>query len=86
MPTVYRANLNPEVGATSVERTCSNCGNLAPFELHYAKEGIGLGVPIVSMFTDKATLARKSYYLVCSICSSAESVSRDAAAGLKRGA
>jgi len=83
MPTIYRARLNPEPGARPVERKCANCGNLAAFELHHSKEGIGIGLPIVSMFTDKATFAKKSYYLVCPICSDGESVSRDTAIGLK---
>lgn len=58
------------------------CGNVGDWELHYTKEGLGIGVPIVSMFTDKAVLAKKTYYLLCPVCSDAEKVSRDAAEGL----
>ena len=84
MPTLYRAQLHLEEKAGSITKTCANCRNTADWQLHFAKEGAGIGVPIVSMFTDKAVLARKKFYLVCPVCSNAESVTRDFAAGLMR--
>jgi len=79
---LYKAKLHREPGAARVAATCANCGNETQFELAYAKEGIGVGVPIVSLFTDKAILAAKTYYLQCPICNAADKISKDVAKGL----
>jgi hypothetical protein len=79
---LYRAKLHRESGAATVATTCGNCGNETCFELAYAKEGLGIGIPVVSWFTDKAVLAAKTYYLQCPICNAADKISKDAAKGL----
>lgn len=82
MATIYRANPHLVPEAATVSRPCLACGNVSDWQLHYTKEGFGVGVPIVSLFTDKAVLAKKTYYLLCPVCSDADPVSRDAAEGL----
>ena len=77
-----RKTLRPVEGATKVPLKCENCNNQVDFELHSAKSGPGLGVPIVLFFTDKYTLAKKSYYLLCSICDNAVQLSRQQAKSL----
>lgn len=76
---MYFANvrLNPVEGARAVLAACSNCSNKVEFRLHYAKEGLGLSVPIAPLFTDKLTWARKTFYLVCPICSAMDKISRE---------
>ena len=66
-------------GSRGVEAQCGNCNNLVIFRLHYAKEGIGLSVPIAPLFTDKLTWAKKSYYLVCPTCSAADKITKEVA-------
>ena len=77
-----RKTLRPVEGATKVPLKCENCNNQVDFELYSAKSGPGLGVPIVLFFTDKYTLAKKSYYLLCSICDDAVQLSRQQAKSL----
>lgn len=79
---IYKARLHRMPGAATVKSTCGNCGNETHFELAFAKQGLGLSVPIVSLFTDKATLAAKTYYLQCPVCNAADKISKDAAKGL----
>jgi hypothetical protein len=77
-----RRTLRPVPGATKVPTRCENCNNQVEYELYSAKTGPGLGVPVVLFFTDKYTLAKKSYYLVCSICDNAVQLSRQQAKSL----
>lgn len=76
---MYFANVRLHLieGARAVEARCSNCSNEVQFQLHYAKEGLGLSVPIAPLFTDKLTWARKTFYLVCPICGAMDKVSRE---------
>jgi hypothetical protein len=62
-----------------------NCGNDAEFVLCSSKHGPGVGVPVVRLFTQKAVLAAKAYYLICPICESAVKVEREQAKLLKAG-
>jgi len=83
---IYKAGLVVEQGSRTVARHCPNCNNDAEFVLCSAKTGPGIGVPIVSLFTQKAVLAKKSYYLVCPICETTPAkVARADAQQLKAG-
>ncbi len=66
-----------------VSKVCPSCHNQGEFVLCYAKTGMGVGIPIASLFTDKAILAKKTFVLACPVCPYNEKISRDAAAALK---
>jgi hypothetical protein len=76
------AKARPVPSAGTVLRVCENCGNQTAYELVSAKTGIGIGIPVVQWFTDKAVLAQKSYYLRCPVCSAGFRVEKDLARGL----
>jgi len=80
---IYKAGLTQEKGARTVTQPCMGCGQNPEFVLCSVKSGPGLSVPFVSIFTDKATLAKKTYVLVCPLCGFTIRVDRDTAAALK---
>jgi hypothetical protein len=80
---IYKAGLTKEKGARTVTQRCMGCGQTSEFVLCSRKTGAGIGIPVVSIFTDKAILAKKSYALVCSLCAFSVNVERDRAAALK---
>jgi hypothetical protein len=77
-----RRTLRPVENATRIPITCNNCNNEVEYELYSAKTGPGIGVPVVLFFTDKYTLAKKSYFLVCPVCDFAVQIKRDQAKSL----
>lgn len=71
--------------AQTVRTTCQHCGNDADLQLHYVKAGLGLGVPILMLFSDRfVATTHKKYYLVCPTCGCAYQVKKDVAKGLMR--
>lgn len=69
--------------AATVSGQCPNCSNTVDFQLVWNKAGLGLGIPIVMLFTDKATITTHTqYHLGCPTCGYLERVSKDVAKGL----
>jgi len=70
-------------GAATVRGPCPNCSNTVDFQLLWNKAGLGLGVPIVMLFTDKATITTHTqYHLGCPTCGHLERITKDVAKGL----
>jgi len=77
------AKIHVHETAATVVRQCPNCGNSTEFKLLWNKAGLGLGVPVVSWFTDKTTITtHKQYHLGCSTCGYVERILKDDAKGL----
>jgi predicted RNA-binding Zn-ribbon protein involved in translation (DUF1610 family) len=79
----FPATLHVDERAATVRRQCPNCSNEVDFRLVWNKAGLGLGIPVVSWFTDATTITtHKQYHLGCPVCGYLETISRDAAKGL----
>ena len=71
-----------ESGATA-HLECPNCENEVDCKLVWAKAGLGIGIPVVSWFTDATTITtHKKYGLVCPTCDYTEAITKDIAKGL----
>ena len=80
-----KSQLHAVRDAATVKRECANCGNNVDLELHYAKTGLGLGIPVLMLFSDSFSVTtHKKYYLVCPACACAVEVNKDVAKGLMR--
>jgi len=69
--------------ARRVPAECPNCSNQVAFQLLWNKAGLGLGIPIIMLFTDKARITtHKEYHLGCPVCGHKERITKDVAKGL----
>jgi uncharacterized C2H2 Zn-finger protein len=69
--------------AATVLRLCPRCSNTVEFQLVWCKSGPTIGVPIVMLFTDRASVSLfKVYFLQCPICGYQERVDKNVAKGL----
>jgi len=69
--------------AATVRNTCPNCSNEVDFVLLWNKAGLGIGIPILMLFTDKAVITtHKQYHLGCPICGYKFKVEKNIAQGL----
>ena len=48
---------------------CDNCSHMSIFQLWVKKTGIGFGVPLINLFTDRFSVTTgKRYALKCTAC------------------
>jgi len=65
----FKVSLHVHQTAARLKQRCPACGSVSEFVLCWHKAGPALGVPIVSWFTEKTTIALfKAYYLGCNEC------------------
>ena len=59
------------------EQHCTPCGIISEHLLYWRKSGLGIGIPVVSWFTDKTIITiSKKYALECQKCYSFVEVSK----------
>lgn len=77
------AEIHVHETAATVAKQCPNCENTTDFKVLWNKAGFGLGIPVVSWFTDKTTITtHKHYHLGCPTCGYAERIEKSVALGL----
>jgi hypothetical protein len=77
------AQLHVHETASKLRHKCPICSNEVDFQLVWNKAGPGLGIPIVSWFTDATMITtHKQYHLGCPVCGYLERINRDIAKGL----
>jgi len=77
------AQLHVHETAATVRNKCPRCSNEVDFKLIWNKAGLGLGIPVLGWFTDKAVITtHKQYHLGCPVCGYLERIARDVAKGL----
>jgi len=75
--------LHEHESGASARIQCPNCNNEGDFKLVWGKAGLGLGVPVVSWFTDALTVTtHKKWGIRCPTCNYAEEITKDVAKGL----
>lgn len=77
------AKIHKVDGAARVSSECPNCSNIVDFQLLWNKAGLALGIPVVSLFTDKTMISTHTqYHLGCPTCGYLERLDNHVAKGL----
>lgn len=69
--------LHEHESGASAEIECPRCGRTGDFKLVWGKAGLGLGVPVVSWFTDAAMVTtHRKWGIRCPFCQYAEEIDK----------
>jgi hypothetical protein len=79
-----RAREVPHPDAARSWNPCPHCGqNHTALHLWSRKHGLGIGVPVVQLFTDRFTsTTHRDWFLICSVCHETHAISSEVAQAL----